>query len=53
MSNKEVYDPIPEILEQFFWALSCLRKYRGSPEEMKFRQLAQHLGEELLKYLIK
>jgi hypothetical protein len=49
--TRKAYDPIPDILGQFIWALSGCRKYRGSSSESKFRELAAHLWKELLKYL--
>ena len=53
MNPKEPYDPAPEILEQFLWAVNCCRKYQETTDGPKFRKVAQHLLEELLKYLIK
>lgn len=53
MKNKEPYDPIPDILEQFLWVLSNCKKYQGSPGEAKFRELGERLWAELLKYLTK
>ena len=46
------YDPKREIIKQFFLAVRCIKKYRGTPDEQKFREIALHLQKELTKRFI-
>ena len=52
MSTKDC-DPVPLILEQFFWAANAARRFKDTPNEKRFRGIGKHLESELKKYLIK
>lgn len=53
MCDTEFYDPVPLILEQFLWAVSNIKRFRGTPDEKRFREIGKHFERELLKYLSK
>ncbi len=50
-SPKEPYDPQQIILKQFIWAWRNMKKYKGTPDEKRFRAIAEHLLVELKKYI--
>ena len=50
-TSKEPYDPQPQIVDQFRWAVRNYCERKNSLDEKKFYVLARYFEKELEKYI--
>ena len=49
--KEKYYDPLPMIVDQFMWAIENIQKFKGTSDEKKIYQIAQHNWKEIEKYI--